>query len=450
MALSLPKRLKAAWQVLTHRADAVSDLRHPTAWLTSWALGARTTSGVDVSPDGAMALAAYWACIRSISEDVGKLPLITYGRIEPRGKRREIQHPCYSLLHDAPNQDMSAMSFRETLTGWALGWGNGYAEIVRNSRGRVTSLYPIHPSRVVIKRDEQGELVYDVRSEQQLLIEGNRSFAIVRLRQPDMLHLRGPGNAYYGYSVAQLGAESLGLSLAAQTFGASFFGNGTHVSGVLKHPGELGDKALEHLRESWQELYQGPEQAHKPAILEEGMEWQALSIPPEQAQFLQTREFQIAEVARWFRMPPHKIQHLANATYTNIEHQALEYVVDTLQPWLVRWEQELKRKLFSKEPNTFAEHLVLGLLRGDQATRSAYYRERFYLGTLSPNDIRELENENPIQQPAADAYYLQTALLPIEQIGQQAQARPANTRMTAILPTEEALNGHTNGATQND
>ena len=403
------------------KADALSDLRHPTAWLSDWALGGSTLSGINVSASSAMTISAYYAAVRAISEDIGKLPLITYERLDPRGKRKAREHPLFRILHSEPNNLMTSMSLRESLTKDALTWGNGYSEIIR-AGGQVQALSkPIHPSRVTPGFDERGDLVYDVSMGD---LSGLRSEAIVdtetiRFPQRDIFHLHGLGDGIVGFSVATLARETLGLSLAAQQFGAAFFGNGTHMSGVLKHPATLSEEALQHLRDTWSSQYQGPSNSFKPAILEEGMTWERLGIPPDDAQFLQTREFQIVEIARWFRIPPHKIEHLLNATFSNIEHQSLEYVTDTLMPWLVRWEQEISRKLFLDEQRFFAEHLVQGLLRGDQAARANYYRTLFYLGVFSPNDIRELENQNPIQSPdgeldpAGDLYFLQNNLATI-------------------------------------
>lgn len=426
------------------KADALADLRHPSAWLLDWSRGRATTAGLSVSPQGALAIAAYYACLRTIAEDVGKLPLLVYRRLSPRGKERATEHPLYNLLHNAPNSDMTAMTFREVLTHHAVGWGNGYAEIVTDGRGEVSALYPIHPSRVALRRDDQGGVVYDVYGETVL---GARDVGrVVRLPSENVLHIKGLGaDGLSGYSVAQLAAESLGLSLAAQTFGAAFFGNGTALGGVLEHPGTLSDTAVAHLRESWQTRYGGPENANKPAILEEGMKWTRLGIPPDEAQFLETRQFQVREVARWFRMPPHKIQDLTEATFSNIEQQSIEYVTDTLMPWLVRWEQELRRKLFAREPDIFAEHLVLGLLRGDQAARAAYYKDLFNVGALSPNDIRELENENPIPGRAGDRYYIQMNMTTLDTVAGEPEGAGGGPPEGAMPPPPfpgAVLNGH--------
>lgn len=430
------------------RADFLSDVRHPTAWLTNWALGGVTRAGIRVSPQSAMGLSTYYACIRNISEDVGKLPLLTYRRLLPRGKERVPGHWAYPLLHDAPNDDMTAMTFREVLTAHALGWGNGYAEIVRNGRGIPGAFAPIHPSRVHLQRDDQGRLVYDVYGNDGIYSAAGINASTIRLPQDDVLHIKGLGSdGYTGYSIVQLAAESLGLSLAAQTFGASFFGGGAALGGILSHPKTLSPEGQVHLRESWQTAYGGPWNAGKTAILEEGMTYTRIGIPPEEAQFLQTRIFQVPEVCRWFRMPPHKAQHLDNAHYNNVEQQNLEYVVDTLMPWLVRWESELRRKLFADEPEVFAEHLILGLLRGDQAARAAYYKARFEMGTLSPDDIREIENENPL--PAGEGgnlYYLAANnFQPLRLVAQQVQPGASMQPFVPTLPGRNGTNGHANG-----
>ena len=386
------------------KATAISALLHPTAWLQDWALGRRTLAGVHVTPASAMTLPTYWACIRAISEDIGKLPLLTYRRLDPRGKERAPEHPLYALLHDAPNDDMESMTFRETLTHYALAWGNGYALIDRDSRLTPSALTPVHPSRVVVRRDDTGLLVYDIYGGDN--VPGSVGVQWYRVRSDDMVHIRGLGaEGITGYSVAQLAAESLGLSLAAQTFGAAFFGNGAAMGGVLEHPGKLSDQAAKHLRESFESVYSGPENAGKVAILEEGMKYARLAIPPNDAQFLETRLFQVRDICRWFRVPLHKVGDLEFATYTNIEQQAIEYVTDTLMPWCVRWEQQLQRKLFGIQSSYFCEHALQGLMRGDQAARSQFYTSLFGVGVFSPNDIRELENMSPIG-PEGDEYFI--------------------------------------------
>lgn len=380
-------------------ASAVSDLRHPTAWLVDAVSGRSTSTGERVSPETAQTIPAYFAAIRVVSEDVAKLPLIVYKRLEPRGKDRAPDHPVYRLLHKAPNPEMSSFAFREVLTQHALSWGNGYAEIVRDGSGTPTEVWPIHPSRVRAMR-EDGVLRYDVREDQ----------GWVPVDPYNMLHIHGPGgDGVSGLSMAQLLAESIGVSLATQRYAAAFFGNNSSPGGILSHPTRLSPEATQNLRKSWEERHGGSANVGRVAILQEGMTWQSISIPNEDAQFLETRRFQVEEIARAFRIPPHMIGDLSKATFSNIEQQALEYVQNTLMPWLVRWEQEVSRKLFdAADDEHFAEHLVTSLLRGDQAARSAFYSTLFNIGSLSPNDIRELENMNPVE--GGDEYFRPLAM----------------------------------------
>ncbi len=441
----------------TVRANSEAEIAaRPDAWgLGGYFGGTQTMAGISVTPGRAMGLPAYYAAIRNISEDVAKLPLITYERIEDGGKRRALEHHLYRILHDVANPDMTAMTFRETMTGWVLGWGNAYAEIERSNRGEALALWPIHPSRIPpenIRRIE-GRLVYDVLVDT-LNSRGPRArqaFEVSRVAAEDVLHLHGLGDGYFGMSIVQVAAQNLGLNLASETFAASFYGRGMHVGAVLEHPGALTDKALAHIRESIARRHQGVSNAHDTLILEEGMSFKAETVPPNEAQFLETRQFGLEDISRLFRIPPHKIQHLLRSTFTNIEQQALEYVTDTLMPWFVRWEQELQRKLF-KSNDFFAEHLVIGLLRGDMKTRAEYMWKRFQMGSLSPDDIRAIDNENPLPNGQGKGYFVLGNMVPLSPAGPpqtprgQPPARPVpgqNASLDAPVITEiEATNGH--------
>jgi len=380
-------------------STSISDLKDPRYWLVDALNGKQTTAGETVSPDTAMTVSTYWACIRNIAEDCGKLPAITYKRLPDGGKERAPSHPSYKMFHDSPNPEMTAMAFIETLLHYAIGWGGGIAEIQRNGRGDVTHLWPIHPSRVNIGRDKDNSLVYEIQNDQ-----ADPTY----LYDADVFHVHGLSkDGVSGYSVAQLGVETLGLTMAAQTFGAAFFGNGSAISGILSTPKALGPKGRENLRKAWKVAYGGgAKNALNPAVLEDDLKWQTIGIPPDQAQFLETRNFQVEEICRWCRMPPHKVQHMKGATFSNIESQAIEYVGDTLLSWIVRVEQEAKRKIFTRKNDPFfLEFLITGLLRGDSTARSAYYREQFMIGALSQNEIRKLENRNPTG-PDGDIYYI--------------------------------------------
>jgi HK97 family phage portal protein len=396
----------------------LSDLRNPTAWLQELSRAMPTSAGINVGPESALELGAYFACLRIVSQHVAMLPLWVYRRKE-RGKDKLIDHPVSQLLHNAPNPWMSAFSLRETLTHYAMGWGNGYALIERDGsgavQGRPVALWPVHPSRLRAETEGQ-EFWY-----QYFPLSGE-----TRLLDPmDVLHIHGiGGDGLTGYSVAHNARRALGIGLATEEYGGAFFGNGVWGSGALKSPGPLKDKAKEFLKESLKELRAGPSNAFHPLLLEEGLEWQQLQIPPEDAQFLQTRNFTVQEIARWFGVPPHKIGHLEHATFSNIEHQAIEYVQDALMPWLVRWEQECKRKLL-RQRNLFVEHIVAALLRGDQKARSEFYRTMLNIGTLSPNDVRELENLDAVTTPGADDYFMQSNMSTLEQITDPPEPAPS-------------------------
>ncbi|HUV64848.1 MAG TPA: phage portal protein, partial [Sedimentisphaerales bacterium] len=398
--------LNRIWKRLTaHEAD-LHHWHEMYPWL-------ETVSGERVTPATAMGIAAFFACVRNISEDVAKLPVHTYRREEK--KRTEIDTPVHYLLNVEANPEMSAMSFRETLTAHAAAFGNGYAEIEWNRRVEPIAFWPLDPTTVALKR-EAGRLYYEVR------VDG----VATPVMPYDMIHIHGLGDmGLSGYQIPHLAREALGAILASQKFAAAFFGNGTWLGGVLQHPAKLGDKALQHLRETWVDRHGGAANAMKPAILEEGMTYNQLGIAPEQAQFLETRQFGVEEVCRWFRMPPHKVQHLLRATFSNIEQQALEYVGDCLMPWLIRWEQEMKRKLFSvyTQKNVYLKHNVTALLRADSAARQSYYASMIQNGAYSINDVRELEDMNPI--PNGDKHYHQSNMIEVGEKPEPPKPPPA-------------------------
>lgn len=416
-------------------ASAVSDLRHPTAWLSDWALGSQGVSGIAVSQQTSLGLSTYYACLRAIAEDCAKLPFQVLERLE-RGRRQAREHTLWPILHDQANDEMAAFTMREVLTHWALAWGNGYGLIVRDRSmtrrdGEIVGIFPIHPRRVRVFRDQQTEgLLYEITSGDFIREAENASMTVP---SSDMLHLRGPSpDGIMGYSVVQVAAESMGLSLAAQKYGASFFGNSGRPSGVLMHPQKLSKDAKDALKDSWNQLYGGPANANRTAVLEEGMSWVPTSLPPEQAQFLATRNFQVREVCRWFRMPPHKIADLADAKFNNVEAENTSYVVDTLTPWLTRWEQEVQMKLLPGETSFYVRHNVNSLLRGDVKARTEYYRFMVNHGILSPNEVRELEEFNPYD--AGDEYFMQVNMATVESIVDgSARSQPASEQVSSSL-----------------
>lgn len=367
-----------------------------------------TTSGVTVNQSSALTLSPYFAGIRNISEDIGKLPTYIFEKLPESvgGKKRVPQHTVDLMFNTEPNTDMIPMDLKQTLTSHALGWGNGVAEIVRNSRGEPIHLLPIHPGRVQILRNQSGQIEYEIFTG--FSVAGFRiaqSGLSIKLPQSEVFHIKGLSlDGLYGMNTTQLAADCIGTGVAAQLFTGSFFGNGAWAGGILSHPGVLTPVARENLTASWDARNRGSNKAHKTVVLEEGMKWEQVSVDPRRAQLIELRKFTVTEVARWLRIPPHKIADLERATFANIEEQNIDYITDTLLPWIIRWEQEVSRKLL-KKPNLFAKFQTQALLRGDQASRSSYYKTMSSMGVLSVNEIREFEDLNPIG-PEGDVHHI--------------------------------------------
>lgn len=364
-------------------------LRTPTSWLFNSLTGGKVASGVTVNEYTALQYSAVYAAVRLLSESVASLPLHTYERLT-EGKQRSLDHPVGRLLSGTVNPYLTSFGFRETLMGHVLTWGNGYAEIVRDGSGNPVELLPITPDRVRVVQDTDGRVTYKVDEE-------------ITLAADDMFHIAGLGfDGLVGYSPITLAKQCIGLGLGAERFGGSFFGNSARPAGVLTHPNRLSKEAAENLRDGWRSAYAGTDNAGRTAILEEGMSWQSLGISNDDAQYLETRKFQVDEIARWYGVPPHMIGSMESATFSNIEHQGISYVTYSLRPWLVRWEQEIARKLYTDGDTFFSEFLVDGLLRGDTKTRYDGYKIARDSGWLSVNEIRSLENLLPV--PGGDQY----------------------------------------------
>jgi HK97 family phage portal protein len=367
--------------------------------------GVGTQSGESISPTTAQEVPAFFACIKVISEDVGKLPLIPYRRLGVEEKELMVSGAITRVLLKRVSPSVSPLTFKELITSWALAWGNGYAEIVRNSRGEPTDMWPIHPSRVQIHRDTSGEVWYQVRFQ---------NGTDVTIPANDMLHIRGPGDELYGWNLpVSVAKETLGSARAQIIFAASFFGNSSVPAGILTHPATLKGDAKRHLRESMQKFYGGSRNAAKLLVLDEGMGYQAMSMPLKQAQFLESRNFSVEEIARYFRMPLHKIQSMKQSTNNNIEQQALEYTQDTLMPWLVRWEQEIDLKFWPDTEDFFSKFNVDEMLRGDFDSRTEGYSRMFSIGALSINEIRAKEDMNPVE--GGDTRFVPLNMVPLQQ-----------------------------------
>lgn len=366
----------------------------------------RTTSGKPVNERTAMQTTAVYACVRILAEAVASLPLHVYEYQDDGGKKLVHDHPLYYLLHDEPNPEMTSFVFRETLMSHLLIWGNAYAQIIRDGAGRVLGLYPLLPDKMDVQRDDKGNIyyVYSRNSDENPMF---KEYGNIKLKAEDVLHIPGLGfDGLIGYSPIAMAKNAVGMTLACEEYGASFFANGANPGGVLEHPGVLKDPSK--VRESWNSVYRGVSNAHKIAVLEEGMKYQQIGIPPEEAQFLETRKFQINEIARLYRIPPHMVGDLDKSSFSNIEQQSLEFVKYTLDPWVIRWEQSLQRSLLlpGEKGKYFIKLNVDGLLRGDYQSRMNGYAVGRQNGWFSANDIREMENMNPIPDEEGGNLYL--------------------------------------------
>ena len=400
-----------------------------------------STSGKPVNERSAMQMTAVYSCVRILAEAVAGLPLHLYRYTDSGGKEKALDHPLYPLLHDEPNPEMSSFVFRETLMTHLLLWGNAYAQIIRNGKGEVVALYPLMPNKMTVDRDENGELYYTYQraNEEAHTMEGSS----VVLKPSDVLHIPGLGfDGLVGYSPIAMAKNAIGMAIACEEFGAKFFANGAAPSGVLEHPGTIKDPA--RVRDAWQSQFGGSANTGKVAVLEEGMKYTPISISPEQAQFLETRKFQINEIARIFRVPPHMVGDLEKSSFSNIEQQSLEFVKYTLDPWIIRWEQSMMRILLSADDKKeyFIKFNLEGLLRGDYQSRMNGYSIARQNGWMSANDIRELENLDRIPaEQGGDLYLINGNMLPLGNAGAFANITPTEKEETKTDedPSKEVL-----------
>ena len=398
-----------------------------------------STSGKTVTERSAMQMTAVYSCVRILAEAIAGLPLHLYTYKEDGGKEKAIGHPLYLLLHDEPNPEMSSFVFRETLMTHLLLWGNAYAQIIRNGKGEVVALYPLMPNRMTVDRDSSGQLFYSYQmnnSDAPTMKTGT-----VILKPSDVLHIPGLGfDGLVGYSPIAMAKNAIGLAIATEEYGAKFFANGATPGGLLEYPGTVKDP--DRVRESWNKGFSGSQNAGKVAILEEGMKYTPISIAPEQAQFLETRKFQINEIARIFRVPPHMVGDLEKSSFSNIEQQSLEFVKYTLDPWVVRWEQSLSRALFTPEEKKkyFFKFNVEGLLRGDYQSRMNGYATARQNGWMSANDIRELENLDRIPaEEGGDLYLINGNMLTLVHAGAFADIDSGKEESKPDEQSEEVL-----------
>ena len=404
-----------------------------------------TTSGKSVTERSAMQMTAVYSCVRILAEAIAGLPIHLYKYKPDGGKEKAIDHPLYLLLHDEPNPEMSSFVFRETLMTHLLLWGNAYAQVIRNGKNEVVALYPLMPNKMSVDRDEHGQLYYEYRrsNDEAPTMKGST----VVLKPSDVLHIPGLGfDGLVGYSPIAMAKNAIGMAIACEEYGAKFFANGAAPGGVLEHPGTIKDP--QRVRESWQSTFGGSGNANKIAVLEEGMKYTPIGISPEQAQFLETRKFQINEIARIFRVPPHMVGDLEKSSFSNIEQQSLEFVKYTLDPWVIRWEQSIQRTLLTQEEKQsyYVKFNVEGLLRGDYQSRMNGYAIGRQNGWMSANDIRELENLDRIPaEEGGDLYLINGNMLPMKNAGAFANTEPnddgkedSESEQEEILEVEES------------
>lgn len=411
-----------------------TNLADPAAWLVdSLVSGQESKAGKRISETTALYNTALSACVRLLSETVATLPLHVY-RTDGRSRFVDSDHPVAQVLR-RPNHEMDAVQLRETLMSHVLTWGNAYAEIERDGAGRPVALWPLLPDRTRPQRTDRGTLFYTTSV-------GTQNFS---LPAENVFHLVGLGfDGLMGYSPIRMHRQAIGLALAAEEFGSSWFGSGSRPSGVLTHPGALSDKAKANLRRGWEAAHAGLSNSNRVAILEEGLKWQQIGIPPEDAQFLETRKFQVEEIARMYRVPLHLIQHMEKSTSwgSGIEELGQGFVTYSLQSWLVRWEQRIQSRLIprAEDGRVYAKHSVEGLLRGDSVKRAEFYSKMVAMGVYSINEIRELEDRNPIDD--GDLRFVPLNWQSLEDVGvdeaEPAELEPENREIRAGIQKEQA------------
>lgn len=372
-------------------------------------------SGKNVTEETAIQISTVYACVRVLAETIASLPLNVYESDGKGGSRIAENHPLEYLLHDAPNEEMTSFIWREQMMTQILLRGNSYSQIVRSGKTAILSIYPLLSSNMTVDRDDSGALTYKYQ-----MADENT----ITLSPSEVLHIPGMGfDGIMGYSPIALMKTTLGLTLAAEEYGSKVFGNGATPAGVLTHPNRLKDP--EKLRNAWNAAYGGSANAGKIAILEEGMKFERISMPNSEAQFLETRKFQVSEICRIYRVPPHMVGDLEHATFSNIEHQSISFAVHTIRPWLVRIEQSMNKALFSENERGkyFVKFNMDGLMRGDYKSRMEGYAIARQNGWMSADDIRGLENLNPIgAAKGGEEYLVNGNMIPIKQAGQQKAA----------------------------
>lgn len=394
---------KSIRNALSIEGDSLQD---PSGWLRNLLAFAETSSGISVNEETCLSVADFYKCDRVRRETIAALPLKVYKTLD-RGREEAKSHPLYFLLHDEPNDHMTSFTYIEMMVSNLGVWNRHYSYIERNTGGRIVGLWPIRPDMCRMQ-----------------VVDGQMWFYARKVNGPEMkfwddeiLYIPGPSrDGYFPYRPIMQKREALGLAKAMEIFGAKFFGNGSHSGGFLEHPGNISKEAATRLKEQFEEKHSGVENAHRLAVLEEGMKFTMNTIPPEKAQFLGSREFQRGEIAGLERIPPHKIGDLSRSTNNNIEQQSLEFYTDSIAPWLERIEQGMNRAFLlpAEKGKFFIEFDADGMLRADTKAQTEYFTAMFQIGAMSDNEIRLKKNMPTI--PGGDKYYVPLNMVPTDKI----------------------------------
>lgn len=392
----------------TSYEQLLTTFKEPASWLRDWAGGQESASGVRVDQTTALWSTAFYCGVRILAESVAQLPLIVYERKAGGGRARVDSHPLSSILHFQPNAEMTSFDLREAKMGHVLTWGNAYSRIVRSKRGEVLELIPTHPAKMAAKRKKgTGELFY----------QHDDGGDVTNFRPDEIWHLHGiTFDGVSGYSPVALHAQSIGLGMALQEYAARLFSNNASPGGVIEHPNTLSAPAAKRMAESWEVMHRGLANAHKVAVLEEGAVYKPMSFAPREAQSIESRVFQVQEVARILRLPPHMLADHSKSSFNNIEEESRSFVTKSLQPWLVRWEQAILARLFlpSERARLFAEFNVEGFLRGDIQTRFEAYALGIQNGIYSIDECRQRENENDLPDGLGEHHFLPMNIQTVE------------------------------------
>ena len=392
---------------IKEKREQISGTANPAKWFMDL-FSPQSSSGQTVTEENAMTHTAVYSCVRIIAETIASLPLNVY-REQGDSKEKAKDNYLYPLLHNKPNNLMTSFTWREVVLTHLLLWGNHYSQLEIDNSGKVVGMWPLKPSRMQVKeRNRRLYYVYYPDDGDQVVYD-----------QREILHIPGLGfNGRVGKSVINMAKEAIGLGMSAEEFGAKFFSQGAQPGGIVEYPESLSDDAYRRYKQDVRDEYQGISNSHKIMVLEEGMKYHQTGIPPDDAQFLETRQFQKREIAMIYRVPPHMLGDMeSGASYSSIEQQSISFVVNTIRPWLVRIEQALNDKLISsRNKQNYIKFVVEGLLRGDAESRGNFYNQMFNIGAMSINDIREKEDMNPVD--GGDQNFVPLNMVPLSEAEQ--------------------------------